>query len=116
MTITVNFCDLLLYTPFIFSHPLFPPLILSLSLYPTCTKYTIWQVVELAKEIELAGASIINTGIGWHEARIPTIATAVPRGGYAWVTQKMKGKVVNQVMCFWFIGIGGWVDGVLGNL
>ena len=50
-------------------------------------------MVELAKEIELAGASIINTGIGWHEARIPTIATVVPRGGFAWVTQKMKGTV-----------------------
>jgi 2,4-dienoyl-CoA reductase (NADPH2) len=51
-----------------------------------------WQeVVELAKDIETAGASIINTGIGWHEARIPTIATVVPRGGFAWVTQRMKG-------------------------
>jgi len=51
------------------------------------------EVVELAKEIEKAGASIINTGIGWHEARIPTIATAVPRGAWTWVTQKMKGEV-----------------------
>ena len=51
------------------------------------------EVVELAKDIEEAGASIINTGIGWHEARIPTIATVVPRGGYAWVTQKMKGSL-----------------------
>ncbi len=47
----------------------------------------------MAKEIEVAGASIINTGIGWHEARIPTIATVVPRGGFAWVTQKMKGII-----------------------
>ena len=52
------------------------------------------EVVELAKAIEEAGASIINTGIGWHEARIPTIATVVPRGGFAWVTQKMKGTCV----------------------
>jgi 2,4-dienoyl-CoA reductase (NADPH2) len=48
------------------------------------------EIVLLAKEIEAAGASIINTGIGWHEARVPTIATMVPRGGYAWVTQRMK--------------------------
>jgi len=57
------------------------------------------QVVELAKEIEVAGASIINTGIGWHEARIPTIATVVPRGGFAWVTQKMKGACCLIVLC-----------------
>ncbi|MCG3470039.1 NADPH-dependent 2,4-dienoyl-CoA reductase [Xenorhabdus bovienii] len=53
-----------------------------------------WQEIEqLAKEIEKAGASIINTGIGWHEARIPTIATMVPRAGFSWVTQKLMGKV-----------------------
>jgi len=43
--------------------------------------------------VEAAGASIINTGIGWHEARIPTIATSVPRGGFSWVTHKLKGAV-----------------------
>ena len=51
------------------------------------------EVVQLAVEIEKAGASIINTGIGWHEARIPTIATSVPRRAFAWVTQKLMGKV-----------------------
>ncbi|TXH03215.1 MAG: NADPH-dependent 2,4-dienoyl-CoA reductase [Nevskiaceae bacterium] len=51
------------------------------------------EVVTLAKAIEKAGATIINTGIGWHEARIPTIATSVPRGAFAWVTKKMKGEV-----------------------
>lgn len=51
------------------------------------------EVVQLAQEIERAGASIINTGIGWHEARVPTIATVVPRGGFAWVTKKLMGKV-----------------------
>ncbi len=51
------------------------------------------EVVQLAQEIEKAGASIINTGIGWHEARIPTIATSVPRAGFAWVTKKLMGKV-----------------------
>ncbi len=51
------------------------------------------EVVQLAQAIEQAGASIINTGIGWHEARIPTIATSVPRRAFAWVTQKLMGKV-----------------------
>jgi len=51
------------------------------------------EVVQLAREIEKAGATLINTGIGWHEARIPTIATSVPRAAFAWVTKKLMGKV-----------------------
>ena len=51
------------------------------------------EVVQLAKAIEAAGATIINTGIGWHEARIPTIATMVPRAAFAWVTKRLKGEV-----------------------
>ena len=51
------------------------------------------EVVELARAIERAGVTIINTGIGWHEARIPTIATSVPRAAFAWVTRKLKGEV-----------------------
>ncbi len=51
------------------------------------------ETVQLAKEIEKAGATIINTGIGWHEARVPTIGTVVPRGGFAWVTKRMMGEV-----------------------
>lgn len=51
------------------------------------------EVVQLAQEVERAGASIINTGIGWHEARVPTIVTSVPRAGFAWVTEKLMGKV-----------------------
>ena len=51
------------------------------------------EVVALAQAIEKAGATVINTGIGWHEARIPTIATSVPRGGFAWVTEKLRGSV-----------------------
>jgi len=54
---------------------------------------TLDEVVYLAKEIEKAGATIINTGIGWHEARIPTIATKVPRAAFTWVTEKLKGEV-----------------------
>ena len=53
-----------------------------------------WQEVEaLAKVVESAGATMINTGIGWHEARIPTIATMVPRGGFRFVTKRLMGKV-----------------------
>ena len=51
------------------------------------------EVVALAKAIEAAGATIINTGIGWHEARIPTIATMVPRAAFTWVTKRLKGEV-----------------------
>lgn len=56
------------------------------------------EVVTLAKAVEAAGASIINTGIGWHEARIPTIATSVPRKGWAWVTHKLMGEVAIPVI------------------
>ena len=51
------------------------------------------EVVQLAKAVEAAGATIINTGIGWHEARVPTIATSVPRAAFADVTAKLKGEV-----------------------
>ena len=51
------------------------------------------ETVRLAQAIEAAGATIINTGIGWHEARIPTSATRVPRGAFSWVTRKLKGLV-----------------------
>src|SRR6056297_3924143 len=51
------------------------------------------EVVQLAQAVEQAGASILNTGIGWHEARIPTIATSVPRAAFAWATRKLMGKV-----------------------
>ncbi|WP_409461693.1 FAD-dependent oxidoreductase [Amycolatopsis sp. GA6-003] len=51
------------------------------------------DVVALAREVEAAGATIINTGIGWHEARVPTIVTSVPRGAFTWVTGKLKPHV-----------------------
>ncbi|MFN8339122.1 MAG: NADPH-dependent 2,4-dienoyl-CoA reductase [Saprospiraceae bacterium] len=51
------------------------------------------EVVQLAKEVQKAGASMINSGIGWHEARIPTIASMVPRKAFAWVTKKLKDEV-----------------------
>lgn len=58
-----------------------------------------WEEIELlAKEIEAAGANIINTGIGWHEARIPTIVTSVPRAAFSFATAKLK-KVVSIPVC-----------------
>src|SRR6185437_6911622 len=48
------------------------------------------EIVALAKQVEAAGATLINTGIGWHEARVPTIVTSVPRGAFTWVTRRMK--------------------------
>ena len=51
------------------------------------------EVVSLAKAVEAAGATIINTGVGWHEARIPTIATMVPRAAFTWITRRMKREV-----------------------
>ncbi|SMG01636.1 NADPH-dependent 2,4-dienoyl-CoA reductase [Burkholderia singularis] len=54
---------------------------------------TLDEVIQLAQAVEAAGATIVNTGIGWHEARIPTIATKVPRAAYAWVTRRLMGKI-----------------------
>ncbi|MGD9598825.1 MAG: FAD-dependent oxidoreductase [Steroidobacteraceae bacterium] len=51
------------------------------------------EIVHLAREIEAAGATMINTGIGWHEARVPTIATMVPRAAFAWVTARLRPHV-----------------------
>ena len=56
------------------------------------------EVVQLAKAVEKAGATIINTGIGWHEARIPTIATSVPRRAFTWVTKKLMGEVTIPII------------------
>ncbi len=69
-------------------------IIYRLSMIDLVKKGSSWEeVVKLAEEIEKAGVTIINTGIGWHEARVPTIATAVPRAAFTWVTAKLKGRV-----------------------
>ncbi|NNC69964.1 MAG: NADPH-dependent 2,4-dienoyl-CoA reductase [Flavobacteriaceae bacterium] len=69
-------------------------IIYRLSMLDLVEKGSTWQeIVHLGKEIEKAGATIINTGIGWHESRIPTIATSVPRAAFTWVTKKMKEEV-----------------------
>jgi len=69
-------------------------LIFRLSMLDLLEKGSTWEeVVVLAKALEEAGVSIINTGIGWHEARIPTIATMVPRACFTWVTAKLRSEV-----------------------
>jgi len=66
-------------------------IIYRLSMLDLVEKGSSWdEVVQLGQAIEKAGASVINTGIGWHEARVPTIATSVPRANFAWVTEKIK--------------------------
>jgi len=69
-------------------------LIYRLSVIDLIPNGSTWQeVVTLARAVETAGATIINTGIGWHEARIPTIATSVPRRAFSWITKKLMGEV-----------------------
>lgn len=51
------------------------------------------EVIRLAKQIEAAGATLINSGIGWHEARVPTIVTSVPRGVFSWITARVREQV-----------------------
>ena len=73
------------------------------------------EVVQLARAIEMAGATIINTGIGWHEARIPTIATSVPRAAFTWVTQKLMGEVNIPIITSNRINIPEVAEEVLQN-
>ncbi len=69
-------------------------LIYRLSMLDLVDEGSDWQeIIQQAQAVEAAGATLINSGIGWHEARIPTIATCVPRGGFSWVTQKLMGQV-----------------------
>ena len=73
------------------------------------------ETVQLAKAIEAAGATIINTGIGWHEARIPTIATPVPRGAFSWVTRKLKDHVTVPLVTTNRINDPGVADDILAR-
>jgi 2,4-dienoyl-CoA reductase (NADPH2) len=69
-------------------------LIYRLSMLDLIPDGSTWEeAVTLAKAIAAAGATIINTGIGWHEARVPTIATSVPRAAFTWVTQRMRAEL-----------------------
>ena len=73
------------------------------------------EIVLLAKAIEAAGATIINTGIGWHEARIPTIGTMVPRGGFSWVTERMMGEVSIPLITTNRINMPGMAEEILAK-
>ncbi len=69
-------------------------IIFRLSMLDLVEEGSTWEeIVLLAKELEKAGVTIINTGIGWHEARVPTISTRVPRAAFSWVTENLKSEV-----------------------
>ncbi|MEL6684091.1 MAG: NADPH-dependent 2,4-dienoyl-CoA reductase [Pseudomonadota bacterium] len=87
-----------------------------LSMIDLVPKGSTWEeVVQLAKVIEAAGATILNTGIGWHEARIPTIATSVPRRAFTWVTKKLMGEVTIPVITSNRINMPEVAEGVLAD-
>ena len=73
------------------------------------------EVIQLGKAIEQAGASIINTGIGWHEARIPTIATKVPRAAFTWVTHAVRKHLTVPVITSNRINTPAVAERVLAN-
>ncbi|MDT8858079.1 NADPH-dependent 2,4-dienoyl-CoA reductase [Paracoccaceae bacterium Fryx2] len=71
------------------------------------------EVVLLAKAVEAAGATILNTGIGWHEARVPTIATSVPRAAFTWLTGRLRGEIGIPVIASNRINAPGVAEGIL---
>ncbi|MGQ0566569.1 MAG: oxidoreductase [Gemmobacter sp.] len=73
------------------------------------------EVVTLAKAIEQAGASMLNTGIGWHEARVPTIATSVPRAAFAWLTARLRPEVTIPVITSNRINTPEVAEGILAR-
>ncbi len=73
------------------------------------------EVVLLAKAVEAAGASILNTGIGWHEARVPTIATSVPRAAFAYLTGRLRREVGVPVIASNRINVPDVAEGVLAD-
>ncbi|MEY8098680.1 FAD-dependent oxidoreductase [Falsihalocynthiibacter sp. S25ZX9] len=73
------------------------------------------EVVQLAQAVEAAGATLINTGIGWHEARIPTIATSVPRAAFSWITKKLMGHVSIPVITSNRINSPEIAEGILAD-
>ncbi len=91
-------------------------LIYRLSMIDLIPNGSTWaEVLQLAKAIEAAGATIFNTGIGWHEARIPTIATSVPRRAFAWITKKLMGEVSIPVITSNRINTPDVAEGVLAE-
>jgi 2,4-dienoyl-CoA reductase (NADPH2) len=74
-------------------------IIFRLSMLDLVEQGSTWEdIARLARRLEQAGVSLINTGIGWHEARVPTIAASVPRAAFAWVTARLKGSVAVPLM------------------
>lgn len=76
---------------------------------------TIDEVLLLAKELEKAGVTIISTGIGWHEARVPTIATSIPRAAFAQITEKLRGIVNLPIIAVNRINTPEVAEGILAN-
>ena len=73
------------------------------------------EIATLARAIEAAGATMLNTGIGWHEARVPTIATSVPRGAFVWLTKRLAGEVTIPVITSNRINSPGVAEAVLAE-
>ena len=73
------------------------------------------EIVALARGVEAAGATFINTGIGWHEARVPTIATMVPRAAFTWVTRRLKSEVRVPVIATNRINMPAVAEKILAN-
>ena len=91
-------------------------IIFRLSMIDLIPNGSTWEeVVTLAKAIEAAGATILNTGIGWHEARVPTIATSVPRAAFTWVTKKLMGEVSIPIITSNRINTPGVAESVLAD-
>ena len=91
-------------------------LIYRLSLIDLVPEGSTWdEVVTLAKAIEAAGASILNSGIGWHEARIPTIATSVPRAAFTWLTGRLRPEVSIPVITSNRINTPDVAEGILAR-
>ncbi|MCH8502128.1 MAG: FAD-dependent oxidoreductase [Aliidiomarina sp.] len=76
---------------------------------------TLEEVITLGKQIESAGATIINTGIGWHEARVPTIVTSVPRGAFRWITARLKQELSVPVVATNRINTPEIAESILAN-
>jgi 2,4-dienoyl-CoA reductase (NADPH2) len=73
------------------------------------------EVVLLARAVQAAGATLLNTGIGWHEARVPTIATSVPRAAFAWLTARLRSEVSIPVITSNRINTPEVAEGILAS-
>ena len=91
-------------------------IIFRLSLLDLVDQGSTWQeVVTFAKALEAAGVDLINTGIGWHEARVPTIATMVPRAAFCWITEKLKQEIATPLITTNRINTPDVIEAILSN-